>query len=289
MEPSILDVPVDGGDLRVLTWGTGESVAVAVHGITSSAMSWLAVARAMPAGWTLAAPDLRGRGHSNDLPGPYGIDQHIKDVTAVLHHFGHPVLAGHSMGGYVSLLAHDAHPDLASRLVLIDGGLPLPVPPDASTADVDAILDATLGPAIARLKQVYPSEQAYHEFWRAHPALGSHWTDDVTAYVNYDLMPAADGFRSRAAEHAVRADGRDLLLSVPRMSEALTRLKNPTPILTAPMGLFGEPPGLQPPELVAYWQDRAPQLRPSLIPDVNHYTMMFEPHGAEAIAAAITQ
>jgi lipase len=289
MQPRTLDIPVDGGDLHVLAWGTGENVAVAVHGISGSAMSWLAVARAMPAGWTLAAPDLRGRGHSGDLPGPYGIDQHIKDVAAVIGHFGHPVLVGHSMGAFIGLLTHDGHPDLVSRLVLVDGGLPLPFSPTRSEANLDAILDASLGPAIARLKQVYPSEQAYTEFWRAHPALGAHWTEDVGAYVGYDLKPVPEGgFRSRAADDAVRADGRDLLLAVARIGEALTRLKDPTPILTAPMGMFGEPPGIQPRELVAAWQGRAPWLRPRLVPDVNHYTIMFEPHATSEIAAAIT-
>jgi len=289
MEPTTLDVPVDGGALRVLVWGTGGNVAVALHGISGSAMSWRAVAGAMPAGWTFAALDLRGRGHSSDLPGLYGMDQHIRDVAAVGRYFGHPVLAGHSMGAFVSLLTHDTHPDLSSRIVLVDGGLPLPFSPDTPTADLDAIIDASLGPAIVRLRQVYPSEDAYIEFWRAHPALGAHWTQDVDTYVRYDLKPApGGGFRSRAAEDAVRTDGRDLLLSVARIGEALTRLKDPTPILTAPMGMFGEPPGIQPPELVAAWQGRAPQLRPILIPDVNHYTIMFEPQGAEAIATAIT-
>ena len=129
MQLRLLDIPVGGGDLRVLVWGTGKRVAVAVHGLTASAMSWQAVARQMPAGWTLAAPDLRGRGHSAHLPGPYGLERHAADVTAVLRHFGgRPVLAGHSMGAYVVLLARDANPKLSRRLVLVDGGLPLPVP-----------------------------------------------------------------------------------------------------------------------------------------------------------------
>ena len=49
MQLRLIDVPVDGGELRVLQWGTGRRVAVAVHGITASAMSWQAVARQMPA------------------------------------------------------------------------------------------------------------------------------------------------------------------------------------------------------------------------------------------------
>ena len=71
MQLQLVNVPVDGGDLRVLRWGTGKRVAVAVHGITASGMSWQAVARHMPADWTLAAPDLRGRGHSVLIGGKF--------------------------------------------------------------------------------------------------------------------------------------------------------------------------------------------------------------------------
>jgi pimeloyl-ACP methyl ester carboxylesterase len=289
MQPRQLDLPVDGGKLRILLWGTGEHVAVAVHGITASAMCWPAVARQLPPTWTLAAPDLRGRGHSNELPGPYGLAQHTRDVAAVLRYFAvqsgePPVLLGHSLGAYISLLTRDAYPDLSRKLILLDGGLPLPVPEDA---DLDAILDATLGPAIARLSQTFPDETAYLDFWRAHPALAAHWTKDVEAYVCYDLRPAAGaGLRSRAVEDAVRTDGRDLLAGT-GIATALDRLKDPTPLLTAPMGMFGARPGLQPPELVEAWQRRAPNLRPRQIPDVNHYTLLFTPHATAAIAAAI--
>ena len=280
-----LDVPVDGGDLRVLLWGTGKRVAVAVHGITGSGMSWQAVARQMPPGWTLAAPDLRGRGHSGHLPGPYGLEQHAADMTAVLRQFrGRPVLAGHSMGAYVALLARDAHPNLVRRLVLVDGGLPLPVP---EGTDLDALLDATLGPAIARLRQTFPDTEAYLDFWRAHPALADHWTADIEAYCRYDLTGEAGSLRSRAREEPVRADGRDLLVGKPFV-DALYRLTAPTPLLFAPMGMFGAPPGLLPAEVIAAWQERVPQLRPQLVSDTNHYTLLFSKHGAAAVVRAIT-
>ncbi len=285
MQLRLIDIPVDGGDLRVLLWGSGRHVAVAVHGITASAMSWQAVARQMPPGWTLAAPDLRGRGHSGHLPGPYGLERHAADVTAVLRHFGgRPVLAGHSMGAYVALLAHDAHPNLSRRLILIDGGLPLPVP---DGLDLDAVLDATVGPAVARLQETYPDTEAYLDFWRAHPALAEHWTADVEAYCRYDLTGEEGSLRSRAVEEAVRADSRDALTGQP-FEDALSRLKEPTPLLTAPMGMFGAPPGLLPAGVVADWHERVPQLRPRLIPDVNHYTILFDRKAATTVARVIT-
>ena len=284
MQLRLLNVAVDGGDLRVLQWGTGKRVAVAVHGITASGMSWQAVARHMPSDWTLAAPDLRGRGHSRDLPGPYGLERHARDVVAVLRHFGgRPVLAGHSIGAYIALLARDSHPQLVRRLVLVDGGLPLPVP---ECADLDALLDTTLGPAIARLGQTFPSTEAYLDFWRAHPALAGHWTPDVEAYVRYDLTGEPGRLRSRATEEAVRADGRDVLAEKP-FADAMARLTKPTPLLTAPAGMFGAPPPLISPEAVAGWTGRLPALRPQVVPETNHYTIMFAKEGAAAVSQAI--
>jgi lipase len=290
MQLRLLNVAVDGGDLRVLLWGTGKRVAVAVHGITASGMSWQAVARHMPPDWTLAAPDLRGRGHSRDLPGPFGLDRHARDVVAVLRHFSgsrgsgvRPVLAGHSMGAYIALLARDAHPELVRRLVLIDGGMPVPVP---EGADLDAVADATLGPAIARLGQTFSSTEAYLDFWRAHPALAGHWTADVEAYIRYDLIGEPGQLRSRCVSEAVRADGRDVLAEKPA-ADALQRLTKPTPLLTAPAGKFGEPPPLIPPEVVAAWAERVPALRPQVVPGVNHYTIMFDKEGAAAVSQAI--
>jgi lipase len=288
MQLRLLDVPVDGGELRVLQWGTGRRVAVAVHGITASAMSWQAVARQMPPGWTLAAPDLRGRGHSAHLPGPYGLERHAADVTAVLRHFGgsgaRPVLAGHSMGAYVALLARDAHPNLSRRLVLVDGGLPLPVP---DGIDPEAALEASIGPAIARLRQAFASTEAYLDFWRAHPALADHWTADVEAYARYDLTGEAPSMRSRVAVDAISPDSRDVMAAKP-FADALGRLTRPTPLLTAPAGFLGDPPGLLPPDLVAAWAERVPQLRPQRVPDVNHYTILFDKQGAATVVRAIT-
>ncbi len=279
MQVRLLDVPVDGGDLRVLLWGNGKQVAVGVHGITGSAMAWQAVARQMPSDWTLAAPDLRGRGHSAGLPGPYGLKQHAADVAAVLRHLGgRPVLAGHSMGAYVALLTNDAH--RARRLVLIDGGLPLPVP---EGTDIETVI----GPALTRLRETFPDTEAYLDFWRAHPALAGHWTADVGAYVRYDLTGEEGRLRSRVVEDAVRVDGAEVLVEKP-FAEALGRLPEPTRLLTAPAGMFGAPPGLIPAETVAAWQERAPKLRPQLVPEVNHYTILFDRQAAAAVAAAIT-
>ena len=55
---------------------------------------------------------------------------------------------------------------LYSHAVLVDGGLPLPVPPGA---DLDQVLAATLGPALERLDRTFESADAYVEFFRGVP------------------------------------------------------------------------------------------------------------------------
>ena len=75
--PDPLDVPVAGGTLRVASWpGTGVPV-LAIHGITSSSRTWPFLAESVDN--PVFAPDLRGRGRSNHLPGPVGIAQHAED------------------------------------------------------------------------------------------------------------------------------------------------------------------------------------------------------------------
>src|SRR6266498_2069724 len=116
---TILAVPVAGGSLHVGVAGAvpgtpGVPVVLAVHGITGSHRSWAGVARHLgdtrglhlppPGPVTVLAPDLRGRGESSGLAGPYGMAAHVDDLLAVLDHVGcaRAVVAGHSMGAYIA-------------------------------------------------------------------------------------------------------------------------------------------------------------------------------------------
>lgn len=106
---------------------------------------------------------------------------HADDLVAVLDHLGitRPVpLVGHSMGGFVAVTAGVRHPDRFSTILLIDGGVALPVPPGA---DIDAVLEAVTGPAIRRLSMTFPDAGAYLDFLRAHPALHAAWSAAIEA------------------------------------------------------------------------------------------------------------
>ncbi len=73
---------------------------------------------------TTAAWDLRGHGRSDaPPPGQYGRDLVLADLQQVLSRFDEPVvLAGHSLGGYLSLAYTLLHPEQVAGLALIAAG-----------------------------------------------------------------------------------------------------------------------------------------------------------------------
>lgn len=282
----LLDVAVSGGTLRVARLGRGERSALALHGITSSHLQFVPLARHLGSGLSLLAPDLRGRGASNHLPGPYGMEAHAEDCARVLAELAAgpvPVL-GHSMGAYVAVVLAARHPELVSRLVLADGGIPVPLPDDV---DPDVVMKAVLGPALARLDMVFASPEDYRRFWREHPAIGPSWDPDVEAYVDYDLEETDGGFRSRARPEAVWADGQEHIVDPSLVTDALDSVRCPVVLLRAPRNLIDQPPPLLPEEVVAPWRARLPAFSDVLVDDTNHYSLMLGDRGPSMLAAAL--
>lgn len=266
-------------------FGEGPKIVIAVHGITASLMAWQAVATRLPSDWSLVAMDLRGRGHSADLPGPYGLPRHADDVLRLAEHVGagrDAVLTGHSMGAYVAVLAGAQR--AFSRVVLVDGGIPLPAFPPGT--DVDAELEAALGPAIARLSQTFASPEEYVAFFKAHPAFVDAWTPEAEDYVLYDLTGPAGALRSRAVGEAVMEDGRWMRTHGSEIGAALRAVASPVSLLRAPRGLLNQPIGMLPDELAAEWTS---VVEDELVPDCNHYTILFDDRCARVVASHLTR
>ncbi|WP_170323586.1 alpha/beta hydrolase [Cryptosporangium phraense] len=267
--------------LTVGVWGEPNGTPVlAIHGITANHQSWKAIADAYDG--QIIAPDLRGRGGSWELPGPSSMERHAEDALAVLDELGveKAIIAGHSMGGFVaSVLAH-RHPERVERLVLVDGGIPFPPIED----DVDRVMEAILGPALSRLEITWPDREAVHLFWKAHPAL-SDWNSYVEAYVDYDVGDGETDLRSRIAPEIIRADGRDMHLGQ-AAKDAYADLPNqpfPAVFLHAERGLLNESTSLYGDP--AKYEDHIAVER---LPGSNHYTILFQPQYAAAVARALT-
>lgn len=288
-----VDVPVRGGLARAGRWrpeGDGEApVVLAVHGVTANHTAWAVLARHLPE-VDLMAPDLRGRAGSRDLPGPWGMSTHADDLAAALRAAGEPpggaIVVGHSMGAFASLVLARRHPELVRALVLVDGGLPIPRPGGVADAD---LLEALIGPAAQRLAMTFPTRAAYQDYWRAHPAFaGPAWTEDVTRYVDADLVGEPPLLRPSASIEAVTQDSLELSGEAGGLLDALAHLAHPTLLLRAERGLLDEDRAL-------YDADEARRVGETYgievrdVADVNHYTITLGEAGAGVVAAAVRE
>jgi lipase len=286
-------IPVAGGRLHVARAGPApgdaEAVVVAVHGITASHLAWRAAVRALleRVDACVLAPDLRGRGRSAQLPPHARFGAHVDDLIAMLDQLGvdRALLAGHSMGAFVVARLAADHPERASGVVLIDGGLPLAPPRD--DADPDEVLDEALGPALSRLRMTFESPERYAEFWREHPALGPAWNDDIGAYVTADLAGDPGAMRSVTSEAAVRVDGTALLRDEETRT-AIDRVHVPIQLLRAPRGLLDDDRLMIPDSVLEDFRAKRPDVEHELVDDVNHYTILMAA-GAQRIADAIAR
>ena len=273
--------------LHVGVWepeGDASATILAVHGITSSHKAWAPLARHLP-DVRIIAPDLRGRGGSRSLPGPYGMARHADDVAALLDELGvQPcVVVGHSMGGFVAVALADRHPSLVSRLVLVDGGLALPTDP---TLDPEESLRRTLGPAAERLSRTFASREEYRTFWQAHPAFAD-WTHDLESYVDYDLVSDEGRLHPATSYDAMAADSRDLLSPGNATAVGLGRLAVDTEFLRAEHGMVDDAGGLYPADWVAEQAASVSRVRVTEVPGVNHYSITLSDAGAVAVADAV--
>jgi pimeloyl-ACP methyl ester carboxylesterase len=253
---------------------------LAVHGITSNALCWQFLADELGGAIRLVAPDLRGRGFSRSLPGPYGMAAHVTDLLSVLNrlHRRRAIVVGHSMGAYVAALLAARHPQRVKRLVLVDGGVGF-APPAGS--DIDAMLAVILGPALARLGMRFPSRAAYSAFWRSHPAFLNDWSSTLEAHLQHDLIGEPPFLRSSCVLEAVRVDGADVLHDAATLN-AVHQLRCQTTLLWAGRGLQNDPPGL-----LGNVLDRAeldPRIAVHRVESVNHYTIVLSERGAQEIA-----
>ncbi|MFC5664775.1 alpha/beta fold hydrolase [Kitasatospora misakiensis] len=287
--PEQLSVPVPGGDLAVLRWPAtvpGAPTVVAVHGITANGLAWFEVARRLAGRATLLAPDLRGRGDSRGLGEPYGLARHADDVAALIAGLGlgPTAVIGHSMGAWVTALAAVRHPELVSRVVLIDGAVGFPLPEGVSDHDA---LAAVLGPALTRLSMTFADRQAYREFWQRHPAFAADWSADIDAYTQRDLVGEEPELRSACVPAAVETDGAQVLLDE-EAATAVHRLPCPGALLWAERGLLDEPQGLYDEKrLAAAGLDGRHPVAVSPVPGSNHYSILWGRPGAEAVVRAL--
>jgi pimeloyl-ACP methyl ester carboxylesterase len=279
MEDSPVPVNVPGGALAVeLTAGETEPV-LCIHGISSQRrlFDWL---RAAAPELSLVVPDLRGRGDSFGVGGPFGMARHAADMVAVLDALGLDAVhaCGMSMGGFVAVELATAYPDRVRTVTLVDGGFPMPSPPGLTRENVaQAFADR-----VARLAAPWGSVADYAALFTSTTAPLLDADDPmVLHYLAHDL--GADG-RVRLRGDALADDAADVYFS----ELPWRQVKQPTRLVYAEWAVGPDTPPAYTPATVAGFAAELPSfVDAARVDGVDHACSIMSDRSAGVVAELV--
>ncbi|WP_291688747.1 alpha/beta fold hydrolase [Bradyrhizobium sp.] len=115
----------DGVKIHYEVHGSGPALLL-THGYSSTSAMWKGQIEALSRHHKLVLWDMRGHGKSDypDDPATYSEALTVADMAALLDAVGAEtaIVGGLSLGGYMSLAFHRAHPDRVRALLIIDTG-----------------------------------------------------------------------------------------------------------------------------------------------------------------------
>jgi pimeloyl-ACP methyl ester carboxylesterase len=185
-QPTARTSTINGLRLRVLEWGDpGAPPVVCVHGYTSSAEAFNALARRIAERVRLIAMDVRGHGESAWSPdGAYQYADQAGDLAALVDQLGlrQFTLIGTSMGGIIAMTYAADHAGRLAGLVINDIG----PDPEAGTQRITQ----TVG---ARPERFASLDEAMAYRRSISPITASRTPDDQRELALGVLRPDADG------------------------------------------------------------------------------------------------
>jgi len=269
-EPRMMKAKGNGIQIQLTVWeGKGKPI-LCIHGLTANSRFWDCLASALSPQHKIIAMDLRGRGLSDKPLTGYSIDHHCKDVLALMDDLGlkRPVLMGHSLGAFISLVFAAQHPDRVDRLILVDGGGKL------SERQMAKVF-AGIKPSLDRLGQVFSSFEDYVSQMKQAPFL-KPWNSFMETYFRYEVEEVEGGLRSRVHPKHIEEEAQNL--GKVDSTQFYTKVTSPTLILRATKGLLAED-DLVLPKDVAEKMVREMQKAECLdLEGTNHYSILFQPN-----------
>jgi len=102
--------------------GTGPETIIFIHGLGSSLASWQRNIAVLKEDYRCVALDLPGYGKSGKGVLPFSMEFYADVLANLIHYLGleKAILAGHSMGGQISMVMALKYPEMVKSLVLID-------------------------------------------------------------------------------------------------------------------------------------------------------------------------
>jgi pimeloyl-ACP methyl ester carboxylesterase len=115
----------DGVAIHYEAHGNGPAILLS-HGYSATCRMWDGQIAALQDRYQVIVWDMRGHGQSDypDDPAAYSEAATVQDMAAILHASGiqRAIIGGLSLGGYMSLAFHRAHPTMTRALMIFDTG-----------------------------------------------------------------------------------------------------------------------------------------------------------------------
>lgn len=260
----------DGVRLAGLRWaGMGPEV-ICVHGIAGSSAHWNIIARGIGTPYTFLCVDIRGRGRSEKPHSGYSVEQHGRDIAAMMNDLGleRAIIMGHSLGALIALSVAANNPDRVKGIILVDGGGAL------SPEQRDKVF-LGIQPTLARLGKLFPSVEAYMDFLKRAPMLRP-WSKELEEVFHYDLEVGEQGVRCLVAKYAV--DEEIVNLSKVDTVSLQRKVACPALILRADKGMLGEDDLLLPPDVTCSMVSNIKVSKVINVYGSNHYTIVLSPN-----------
>jgi pimeloyl-ACP methyl ester carboxylesterase len=252
-------VEVDGCPVHYLIWGErGRRGLVFVHGGGAHAHWWTHVAATFAGRYRVVAIDLSGHGDSGHRES-YDPEQWADEVMAVAAEAGFsgvPVLVGHSMGGFITIVTAARHSDRLAGVIVCDSPV-TEADPEISAHDSfgRSRTYPTVDAAVARFRTVPPQD---------------HYLDYVVDFVARHSLKEVQGggwqwkFDRRIFEQFARGVRG---LAVPYLSQVNCRL-----------ALLRSEHGLVTPEIGDFMFEKLGRVTPVIeIPEAGHHAMLDQP------------
>lgn len=269
IQPMMIKARGDGLRIRLAIWeGKGKQI-LCVHGLTANCRCWDLLASSLAPRHKVLAMDLRGRGLSDSPPSGYSVENHCADIVALLDDQGmeRPVLMGHSLGAFISLVFAATYPHRVDRLILVDGGGRL------SDAQMNKVF-AGIKPSLDRLGKVFPDFESYLSPLRQTPFL-QPWNSFFETYYRYEVEDVEGGVRSRVDPKHIEEEAGNLRKV--DSSQFYKRVLCPSLILRATKGLLAEDDLVLPADVAERMVREMPNAKKLDIKGSNHYSILFQP------------
>jgi pimeloyl-ACP methyl ester carboxylesterase len=179
-----------------------------------------------------------------------------------------PVLMGHSLGAFISLVFSAKYPQRVDRLILVDGGGKL-------TKTQMAKVFAGIKPSLDRLGKTFPSFEYYISQMKQAPYL-QPWNSYMETYFHYEVEKVKGGLRSRVHPKHIEEEAKNLGKVDSR--QFYKKVTSPTLILRATKGLLAKDDLVLPKDVVERMVRGIPNAKKVDLKGTNHYSILLQPN-----------